>query len=134
MTTQDGLLVITELISKGSILNEYLISYIFDERGYTDEETLNEIYKEVIGKEAGLLSEGRVGPFSSMEEIQKYSFKVCQEVGASCVQILGSEDVNTALEKSFNGTDLINGLWELGNRMENPDAQNSKGLLGKIFR
>ena len=69
-----------------------------------------------------------------MEEIQKYSFKVCQEVGASCVQILGSEDVNTALEKSFNGTDLINGLWELGNRMENPDAQNSKGLLGKIFR
>lgn len=134
MKTQEGLLVITELLNKGSISNEYVVSYIFDDRGYADEETLFSSYKEITSTEPDLISEGRIGPFSSMELLQKFAFRVCQEMDAPCVQILNSEDVNKALDKSFSTSDFVSGLWESGNRMDNPDAQNSKGLLGKIFK
>lgn len=118
-------------VSNPEISGHEVIS-IFNDKGLVDESTLEDFYKEIINKDPTVLESGHIGYFSEMEDIQKFSFRICQRFGLESVSLVSVEDYNEALVDSFKADDLLMNLQNKGNIIPNPDAGKS-GFFSKIF-
>ncbi len=112
--------------------NGHEVISIFNERGLIDESTLEDFYKELSGTEPKVLESGRIGYFSQMEDIQKFSFRICQKLGNEAVSLVSVEDYNAVLIDSFKAEDLLENLQNVGNLIPNPDAGKG-GFFSKLF-
>ena len=105
---------------------------VFNENGLIDESILDEEYLEVVNHAPGILEEGVVGPFTDLENIQKFSFNLCQKLGNHGASLVSLEDYNELLAASYKVEDLKQKLEEKGSFIKNPEAGKS-GLFNKIF-
>lgn len=112
--------------------NGHEIIAIFNERGLIDESTLEDLYKDYVGHEPKIVEFGHIGYFTQMEDIQKYSFRICQKLGNEAVSLVSVEDYNEVLIDSFKSEELLQKLQTLGNLIPNPDAGKS-GFFNKLF-
>ena len=111
---------------------QFLIRYIFDHEGLVDGAVLEKTFKEIIGGEPDVVEEGQIGPFRGTEDLQKFSFQVCQELNRSQVNIFSPDEYLAILDQSHELPEFKKLLSEGGNIIQNPD-KGSNGLLGKIF-
>lgn len=108
------------------------IMAVFNETGLIDETTLEEEFLELVGHEPGVMEEGTIGSFSTLEQIQKFSFNLCQKLGNKGASLVPLDDYNELLVASFKIEDFKAKLEEKGSFIDNPEAGKS-GLFNKIF-
>lgn len=105
---------------------------IFNEKGLIDESSLEDMFKVSIGHEPKSIESGRIGYFNQMEDIQKFSFRICQKLGHEAVSLVSVEDYNEVLINSFKSEELLQKLQSVGNLIPNPDA-GKVGFFSKLF-
>lgn len=105
---------------------------VFNESGLIEETTLEEEFLELVSHEPEVLDEGTIGPFSSLEQIQKFSFNLCQKLGNKGASLVPLDDYNELLIASFKIEDFKAKLEEKGSFIDNPEAGKS-GIFNKIF-
>jgi len=112
--------------------NGHEIISIFSERGLIDESTLEDFYKDLMPGTPAVLESGHIGYFGQLEDIQKFSFRICQKFGSDAVSLVSVEDYNDVLIDSFKSEDLLKNLQNVGNLIPNPDAGKG-GFFSKLF-
>ncbi len=105
---------------------------IFNERGLIDESTLEDFFKDLVGQAPKVVESGHIGYFAQMEDIQKFSFRICQKLGNEAVSLVSVEDYNSVLIDSFKSEELLHKLQNIGNLIPNPDAGKG-GFFSKLF-
>ncbi len=104
----------------------------FNEMGLIEETTLEEEFLELVGHEPDVVDEGTIGPFNGLEQIQKFSFNLCQKLGNKGASLVPMDDYNELLVASFKIEDFKQKLEEKGSFIDNPEAGKT-GLFNKIF-
>ena len=112
--------------------NGHEIISIFNDRGLVDESTLEDFYKDLTSSSPIVIESGHIGYFSSMESIQKFSFRICQKFGSSAVSLVSVEDYNDVLIDCYKSDELLSKLQNVGNLIPNPDAGKG-GFFSKFF-
>jgi len=74
----------------------------------------------------------KFGIFNSTDEIDRFSFHLCQSLNFKSVILVSQELLNVAYEKSSNKDFFINYLIENGNKIDNPDY-DKKNLIQRFF-
>ncbi len=108
----------------------YLINFFGKGENYSSE-SLNEVFKDVLHKN---IDESLIGPFSDLEELKNFAFKLCQAQSACGVVLVSKNEYNIHLEKSSDFDELFSYLYESGERMENLErGPDKKGIFDKLF-
>lgn len=109
---------------------EYFCYLVFDDKGSVERENLEVCYREFSDSE---IHPYYIGPFSDMETLGRFAFKVCQERGKDRVRLIDNEEYNQVLESCNDRQAFVSALENVGQSLENLEAPK-KGFLGKIFR
>jgi hypothetical protein len=113
-------------------MESYQVFHAFNSQGSMDEKSLHSAYKAIIGGEPSFLDLGTIGSFNSIEDLQKFSFHLCQELGSNAVNLISSEDYNKAFDQAYTEQEFLKNLSECGNKIENLD-KNKKGFFGRFI-
>lgn len=109
---------------------EYFCYLLFDDQGQVERENLELTFKEFSDSP---IHPYYLGPFTDVDTLSRFAFKVCLERGKDRVRLISHEEYNQVLESCNDRQALITGLEKVGQSLENLEAPK-KGLLGKIFR
>ena len=96
------------------------ISMIFSHQGPLEENLLHKSFQSFKKKRPDILSRGKIGLFSSLEEIQKFCFELGETLGCDQMNILNNDDYAQALHASHNTEELKETLLKGGNILKNP--------------
>lgn len=110
----------------------YYLLYLFDEKGFLDHQTAKEAYREFCGNETLSDNARHIGPFESVEQLDKYSFLLCEKLNAAKISLLSVEEYNGLLEKATELQGLMNDLLDKGNVIQNIDRKK-KGFFAQFF-
>ena len=94
--------------------------------------SLEKIYIDIYSEPAVPL-EDKLGPFSSIDEIKKFGYKLCLEVEASKVYFLSLDDYNETMEKIHLIKDFPGVLLAKAEFLENLERQNKSNIFDRIF-
>ena len=108
----------------------YKLMNIVDERGAVDKYSLATALKKSIGKE---LTEMEEIFFNNLEELNKFSYKLMDDLEAPLICVLSIDNYNTCLEKCSSLEEFKSLILESANCLENIDYTKNKGILSKIF-
>lgn len=108
----------------------YYIIQLFDERGYCDRETLEEVYVESFHSE---LQGPFVGPFEGVSHIRDYCFRLSTFLKGK-VFLISVEDYNQVLDKSSDSSELLESIRESGQEIEDLEISSSQRLWSKFTR
>tara|TARA_R110002049_G_scaffold101334_2_gene245898 strand:+ start:251 stop:640 length:390 start_codon:yes stop_codon:yes gene_type:complete len=109
----------------------YLIHFI-NNHGSVDAEIAWTIFDELFGRRESIYPQ-YFGPFNGLDDVTKFCFRICDEASEPQVNLMSLEDFNEVLEASSTVEVLRQRLPTLGTIIANPDADNKKGLFGKLF-
>jgi hypothetical protein len=74
-----------------------------------------------------------IGPFDSLEELSKFCFKICDELKLPFITLHSLEEFNTVVEESSNLTELLSGLKNGGNLLENVSVSQKKSFFDRVL-
>lgn len=114
---------------------QYYLLHVLDHRGVLDHEMLTKIYKDKFQHSPDRDDE-MMGPFDSLEELNKYAYFLCEEVNAPRVSLLSVTEYNLLLENASELNGLVFDLKNKGNVLENIERDNKKtyGFFSKLFK
>jgi hypothetical protein len=108
----------------------YRLMNVVDERGLVDDHSLKSALSSSLGRD--FESSADIF-FKSLDELNKFSYSLMDDLDAPFVCILSVENYNTCLEKSASLAEFKELLLEASNCLENIDYTKDKSLLSKIF-
>lgn len=108
----------------------YYLTHLFDEKGHLDYDQIVQLYNDQYTHPC----HGRksIGPFESLEELNKFSFKLCEEFDFSFISLISSGEYNAVLESVVDADELLAKLVQSGNILENID-RGKKSIFKKLF-
>ncbi len=116
----------------------YYLLYLLDDKGLLDKIGAMKLYNEHFKTDLSSpvhefeLNKGKIGPFESVEKLNQFAFRLCEELNAAKVSLLSVQEYNTLLESTISMSDFHRDLLEKGNILENIDRKK-KGFLSRIF-
>ncbi len=96
----------------------YFITYIFSENGVEDEAYVKSLYDEMFA-DRDIKVKNYIGPFYSLDEINKYSYMLCEKLNVKQASLISVQDYNLFMEKSTSIFDLKKYLIQDGNILKN---------------
>lgn len=113
----------------------YYLLYLLDEKGLLEQEVASKLYSSRF-QSAEVLEfkspRNAIGPFTSLEQLNQYSFALCEEFNAAKISLLSVSEYNSLLEESLEASDFHRDLLEKGNVMENIERK-PKSILSRFF-
>ncbi|RPJ73761.1 MAG: hypothetical protein EHM20_11715 [Alphaproteobacteria bacterium] len=93
----------------------------------------NERFKgNIANGDESINSSKMIGPFESTDQLNQFSFQLCEEFNAAKVSLLSVQEYNSLMETTQTASDFHRGLQEIGNVMENIERKK-KGFLSRFF-
>jgi hypothetical protein len=111
----------------------YYLLFLFNEDGCLEQRSLMALYDEVFSTDRLEEQTRFVGPFDGLDSLNKYAFKVCDELSSPKIILHSVEEYNASMEKTSTAEEFQEALISGGNVIENLDLDSKKGLLSKIF-
>lgn len=108
--------------------------YFFDQHGFLDLKEAQDLYLNHF-KEQGAekaLEHSYIGPFESIEKLNQYAFRLCEELDAKKINLISASEYNSFLESSTQAAQLASDILEKGNALENLDKKKP-GLFKRLF-
>lgn len=132
MSAENEIIVsIYEIQNRLDGTGELYFKQIFDRRGSVEYEILFKVYQEIYGKSLLDRSQG-IGPFNSIEELQRYAFKLCQELEFQGIFVLPIDAFATLLEKVGSVDELWKEIRSSEYFLKNPErGQTGSGSVWK---
>ena len=90
-----------------------------------------ELYQKVLGRPTRPSANALVGPFTETEELDRYTFHLCQHLNLKEIGLLSLEKYNLIIEEVHNTTEFQKSLLCHCDTIENPDYKK-KGLLSSL--
>ena len=114
---------------------EYYLLYVMDHRGMIDRDLAEKIYREKIVP-SDFQVKDLIGPFESLDELNKFAFLLCEEINAPKISLLSVQEYNLLLESAQDIHSLLGDLKSKGNTLENIDREdkNKSGFFTKLFK
>jgi hypothetical protein len=113
--------------------SKYFALHIFSNEGNIDIELIIKAYESEVNTWNEHALEGRIGPFESLESLQKFSFNLCQRLNAKKIILLSKDSYNEAVENCSNVDQLCDEFNKLGDVLENVASDSPKGIFERIF-
>ena len=113
--------------------SSYYLSYLFTDSGLVDREYLHDLYGQTYTLGEIQRHDNYIGPFDDLDALNKFSFKVCDELKADRIVLHTLEEYNSIMESVHSVTNLKERLITEGNVIENLEMKNKTGLFGKFF-
>ena len=116
----------------------YYLLYLLDDKGLLDQESAVKLYKEKFSSEILTpefeqdFNSKKIGPFESIERLNQYAFRLCEELNAARISLYSVQEYNALLESAQAATDFHRDLVEKGNVIENIDRRK-KGIFSRFF-
>jgi len=112
----------------------YRILEVFTKSGGIDRQLLASIYRELMGKD-GVISDWELGPFENLEEIERFAFRVSEQMQAVGAHVLSVFDYNLGLEHLVESENFLKIFADHGHFLPNPGAKVGKsGLFERFFK
>ena len=74
-----------------------------------------------------------IGPFDSLEDLSKFCFKICDELKLPYITLHSLEEFNSVVEESSNLSELLSGLKNGGNLLENVSITQKKSFFERVL-
>lgn len=74
-----------------------------------------------------------IGPFQNIEEVRRYGYLLCQQLGSSMVKLFSIDDFNECFKLSTSKDELHRRLNNIADNLDNLDVQKSKNFFNKIL-
>jgi hypothetical protein len=117
----------------------YKLLKVVDERGMVDDQSLVSAFSNSLGKELNLDQQTPLDSshkeifFKGLEELNKFAYKLMNDLDAPLVCVLSAENYNTCMEKCSSLDEFKELLLDSSNCLENIDYTKDKSILSKIF-
>ncbi|MBT7610352.1 MAG: hypothetical protein HN576_11395 [Bacteriovoracaceae bacterium] len=117
----------------------YKLMKVVDERGMVDDQSLADALVNSLGKDLSSNSNQTHYDlnediyFKGLEELNKFAYKLMNDLDAPLICVLSAENYNTCMEKCSSLEEFKDLLLDSSNCLENVDYSKDKGLLSKIF-
>lgn len=104
----------------------------YNSEGLIEEDLLEDEYRQLYSNPPLEVAEGMVACFESLEDVQKFSFNICQKLKNSGVSLVSLEQYNELVIESCTGEELKEELENKGNFLKNPESEK-KGFFNRFF-
>ncbi len=74
-----------------------------------------------------------IGPFDSLDELNKTSYQICEQRNAISVNVISLESFNSSVINVIKRTDLIEHLCQMGEVFKNVNSDLKQGIFDKFF-
>lgn len=74
-----------------------------------------------------------VGPFDSLDELNKTTYQICEQRNAISVNIISLENFNSSVVSVMKRTDLFDQLCQIGEVFKNVNSDLKQGIFDKFF-
>jgi hypothetical protein len=108
----------------------YRLMNVVDEKGTVDDQSLRNALQTSLGKD--FVPNEEIN-FSGLEELNKFAYKLMDDLDAPLICVLSAENYNTCMEKCSSREEFKELLLDSSNCLENIDYSKDKSLLFKIF-
>jgi hypothetical protein len=109
------------------------LTHLFGDEGYVDSETISRAYLEQEGRAMEQMGAGRAGPFARLEDLQRYAYALCDQIGVARVILIDRDEYNQKVEHATSLDELREILPTMGSAMENADHSKGGTIWSKIF-
>lgn len=117
----------------GNTNSSYYLSYLFSDSGLIDREYLQDLYGQTYTLAEIHRHDNYIGPFDDLDALNKFSFKVCDELRADRIVLHTLEEYNSIMESVHSVSNLKERLITDGNVIENLEVKNKISLFDKFF-
>ncbi len=134
MTTNEGIIGIYNY--QNLVVGEepaYYLLFLFNENGCLEHDFLMSLYEDLFSSNRVSEQSQFIGPFDGLDSVNKFAFKICDELSSPKITLHSVEEYNVLMEKSSNVNELEESLFSGGNVIENLDINSKKNIFSKIF-
>ena len=113
--------------------SSYYAFQIFSEAAPIEKEQVLKSYESTVDIIRGEENLNMVGPFKAIDNLQRFSFDLCQRLNAKKIALLNINAYNEAVEKSAKISELWENLQAGADLLENTQVDQGKGFFNRIF-
>ena len=125
----NNIVVIYNYLTEENRSSSYYILNIFHKSAILEKSLTEECYKALFPLP---LDREYLGPFQSVEDIQRYSFSLCDKLGIDRATIISVQEYNAMIEGISDIAELREKIFQVGDIIHNP-APKKKKFLDSLF-
>ena len=127
--SNNNIIVLYNYLAEENKKASYYILNVLHKTGVLEKSLTEESYKNLFHSP---LDREYIGPFQSIEDLQRYSFNLCEKLEADQAAIISAQEYNGMVERISDVAELREQVFQIGDTIHNPTPKKRR-FLDKLF-